>query len=106
MQMTVRREGDFYFYNEVPFTEVSVIMSEPGTYVPVNCAMVGAVGAMGAVELAMEMEVEVEVEVELAVLVAVLLVVLVATAGVLAMSGMSAAITAALFEFATNIFVP
>ncbi len=62
--------GVFYCsYNPMPFTAVSVILSEPGTYTPVNCA-------------------------DEAVVLAV------------AINGVSAAITLAVFELTTNIFAP
>jgi len=69
----------------VPFTEVSVMLSDPETYVPVNCAVAGMADA-AAVEVA---------AVEDAVLVAVVLVAAVARRGAIA------EITLAVLEFAT-----
>ena len=85
----------------MPFTEVRVMLSAPGTYVPLNCPLVGT-GAVVATA------VEVAVVVETTVLVAagvagVAGVVLVAT---IPIRGLSAPMTAALFELRTTLLVP
>jgi hypothetical protein len=72
------------YYSAVPFTDVSVMLSDPGTYVPANCAL-----AAGALDVA-----DVDV-VDVAAVEVVL------DADALAMSGFNAAITLAAFEFAT-----
>jgi len=87
----------YYCYSEVPLTSVRVILSDPGIYVPVNCAVAGVTRTTGAVDVAVELA-----TVEVAVLEAVVLVAAVTGA----ISSASAEITLADFEFATDIFVP
>jgi len=91
----------YYCYSEVPLTSVRVILSDPGMYVPVNCAVAGVTRTTGAVDVAVELATVEVVVLEAVVLVAV---VLVPVTG--AISSASAEITLADFEFATDIFVP